>query len=184
MDSTAPISVLVGKAVLTQDGLYVNDRKTDLRDSSEFAAVVMTTQAIIVQALSLVFPDDFGQLSKVNHGHYELAPGLAPWDQYAQSSLKISSTSDSGEIVVGWCVLLHLISRFSKSLIIDPQALLVANFVASQATWSMNVDRDELSAWLDWNAMRNPFASEFEQIRHEEMRPVDPFRSRRSGTAL
>lgn len=180
MGSTAPISVLVGKAVLTENGLYVNDRKTDLQDSSQFSAMVMTTQAIIAEALSITFTDEHGQLVKDSSGHYVIAPGLAPWDQYVQSTLKLSSDLDSCEIVVGWCVLLHLLSRFSKTQVIDPQAAMIAKFIATQAAWSMYVDREELQAWLTWKSMRNPFTSDLEQIRHEELRPVDPFRKRRS----
>lgn len=180
MDSTAPISVLVGKAVLTENGLYVNDRKTDLQDSSQFSAMVMTTQAIIAEALSVTFADDHGQLVKDSGGHYFIAPGLAPWDQYVQSTLRLTSSPDSREIVVGWCVLLHLVSRFSKSLVIEPKAAMIAKFIATQAAWSMDVDRTELDAWLTWGSMRNPFGSDLEQIRHEALRPTDPYRKRHS----
>lgn len=179
MDSTAPISVLVGKAVLTPSGLYVNDIKTDLQDSSQFSALVMTTQAIIAQALTEAFADDFGEFVGDGDGHYTLAPGLAPWEQYVQSSLKIGTAEYSCEIVVGWCTLLHLLSKASACSI-DPKAAMVAGFIVKQAAWSMYVCPSELEAWLAWNASRNPFASDLEQIRHEEMRPADPFRKRRT----
>lgn len=175
MDSTVPISVLVGKAVLTQRGLYVNDRKTILQDSSQFQAFVMTTQAIIVDELSTVFADDFGQLIKDGYERHLIAPGLAPWDQYAQSSLMLSSNAESAEIVIGWCALLHLVSLFSTKISIDPRAALVAKYIVTEAGRAGYVDRVELDAWLAWDASRNPFASDLEQISHDALKPVNPF---------
>lgn len=175
MDSTTSISVRVGKAVLTRSGLYVKNFKADIQDSSHFQSFVLSTQAIVVRALARLFPDDLGQLAKGNSG-LQLEPGVAPWDQYAQASISLNVIPESSEIIVGWCVLLTLINMVSGGKGIDPKAALVASYIGAKGSAVMHVDPEELRQWLAWKSAKNLFADPAEQLRHEDLKPADPFR--------
>lgn len=175
MDSTVSMAVRVGKAVLTPRGLHINDRAITLQNFTQFSALVMTTQSIIVTALAALFSDDQGELRKSESGSLILVEGLAPWDQYAQASLRMESNHECREIVAGWCELLGLSSCLGHAVKVDPEAALVAGYIASHGTRVMNVDQAALSTWVKWNAERNLMASEDEQIAYEDRRPADPF---------
>lgn len=179
MDSIAPISVRVGKALLTPHGLYVDDRKADIQDLSQFRVFVLSTQALIAQALCEVFPADSGELFKDGH-RMKLVAGRAPWDQYVHATLSLDAALEFSEIVVGWCVLLTLLDRASSVAGVCPKAALVAFYIASHGAAAMGVDPGELRAWLAWTASKNLLASDMERLRHEDLKPVDPYRNQRS----
>lgn len=179
MDSIAPISVRVGKAVLTTHGLYVDDRKADIQDLSQFRAFVLGTQALIAQTLCEVFSADTGELFKDGH-RMKLVAGRAPWDQYVHATLSLDVAPEFGDIVVGWCVLLTLLDRASPVVGVCPEAVLLASYIASHGASAMSVDPGELRAWLAWTASKNLLASDIEQLRHEDLKPVNPYRNQRS----
>lgn len=175
MDSSVPISVLAGKAVLTEKGLFVGRNEMSIWNSDSFSAFVLSTQPIIVEALERTFPDCTGELSAEGSNVFKLNPGLAPWDQYCRASLTMQAAPGMRSVIVAWCVLLNLVSVFEPQTQVDPRALLVARFIAKQACKAMFICPIKLEAWLQWRAQHNPFAHEFEQLAHEDKRPSDPF---------
>ncbi|MBI6885114.1 hypothetical protein [Pseudomonas putida] len=174
MDSPVPISVLIGKAVLSNDGLHVDGEEVNIWHSGQFLALIFTTQVLISEALRSSFSADFGSLEP-SGGVLKLVPGGTPWEQYIAATLEAKNNHDACRIIAGWCLMLALLAESGGVSEAHNQAYLVARYIADDASRAMFVDQVELERWLAWRQSCDPFAGELAQLAHEDRRPPNPY---------
>lgn len=173
MVSETPLAVHVGRALLTSDGLFINDEEIRILDSQEYRSFIFSTQAIIVDALARTFPDDTGELIAINGSTLGFKEGIAPWDQYARESIK--HNLHSANIILGWCYLLDLVSRMKPEAAISPEALLVARYAIGDASKAAMADPDAVKKWLHAMATRDLISNVIARLNGEGGEAEDPY---------
>lgn len=180
MVSETPIAVHVGRALLTADGLFINDEEIQIIDSLEYRSFIFSTQAIIVDALASVFPDDTGELFEVSSSRLGLREGMAPWDQYARESIK--DQLQNVNILLGWCFLLDLVATMKPETSISPEAILVARYAMGGSSKAALADPDVVKKWLLDMASRDLMSNVIARLSGEEKEMVDPYSAKISRT--
>lgn len=173
MVSETPNAVHVGRALLTSDGLFINDEEIQIIDAKEYRSFIYSTQALMVDALATVFPDDTGELVAINDSSLGFQTGLAPWDQYAQESLK--HELHNVNVILGWCYLLDLVARLKPELAVNPEALLVARYAMGGASKAAMADPDVVKKWLHEMANRDLISNVIARLSGEVEAVEDPY---------
>ena len=173
MVSETPIAVHVGRALLTSDGLFINDEEIRILDSREYRSFIFSTQPIIVDALARTFPDDTGELVAIDGSSLGFKVGIAPWDQYARESIK--DNLHSANIILGWCYLLDLVARMKPEQFISPEALLVARYAIGDASKAAMADPEVVKKWLHDMATRDLISNVIARLNGEGGDVEDPY---------
>jgi hypothetical protein len=173
MVSETPIAVHVGRALLTSDGLFINDEEVQIIDAQEYRSFIFSTQAIIVDALASVFPDDTGELFQASASRLGFREGIAPWDQYARESIR--HHLHSVNIILGWCYLLDLVARLKPEAAISPEALLVARYAIGGASKAAMADPEVVKKWLHQMANRDLISNVIARLSGEVEAVEDPY---------
>jgi hypothetical protein len=110
-------SILLGKAILTEDSLAIDGQIIELMDHIDFKAFVLNTQAQVATTLAIMFDDDSREMYLADDRQTLLfRPGEGAESQYIHLSLAYNGEPEIARILIGWCVQAYAMAKTKGSV--------------------------------------------------------------------